>query len=125
MAQHVDSVMDNLKGYIEKKLGLLANNDPLMALIKPFASRAINNNLYQVENILKQIADKDGMLDVDGLLSETIESVLNTKPFKINSGVLGELEIGSGKVKMGIPLLNKDLVLNHQDLIELKEMLSN
>lgn len=125
MAQHVDNVMSNLKGYIDKKLGVLATNDPLMALIKPFASRAINNNLYQVETILKQIADKDGMIDVDGLLSETIESVLNTKPFRINSGVLGELEIGSGKVKMDIPMLNKALVLNHQDLLELKEMLSH
>jgi len=53
-----------------------------------------------------------------------IDNVINTKPFKVNSGFLGELEIGSGKIKMNLPLVNRALVLSHQDLIELKDMLN-
>ena len=53
-----------------------------------------------------------------------ITRVINTKPFKVNSGFLGELEIGSGKIKMNLPLVNRALVLSHQDLIELKDMLN-
>lgn len=64
------------------------------------------------------------MVDVNGILSEMIDNVINTKPFKVNSGFLGELEIGSGKIKMNLPLVNRALVLSHQDLIELKDMLN-
>ena len=38
---------------------------------------------------------------------------------------LGQLEIGAGKIKMDIPMVNKSLVLNQQDLNELKDMLSH
>lgn len=38
---------------------------------------------------------------------------------------LGQLEIGAGKIKMDIPIVNKSLVLNQQDLNELKDMLSH
>lgn len=38
---------------------------------------------------------------------------------------LGQLEIGAGKIKMDIPMVNKSLVLNQQDLNELKDILSH
>lgn len=38
----------------------LSQNNPMMALIKPLASRVIDNNMYKVETLLKQISDKDG-----------------------------------------------------------------
>lgn len=38
------------------------------------------------------------------------------------TGLLGQLEIGAGKIKMDIPIVNKSLVLNQQDLNELKDM---
>lgn len=123
MAQHVDVIMDNLHRFIDMKLSALAQENPLLALIKPLASRAINNNLYKIEFLLKQVSDKDGLVDIDGILTEMSENILNTKPFKLDTGLLGELEIGSGKIKMDIPMMNKSLVLNQQDLLELKNML--
>ena len=123
MAQHVDVIMDNLHRFIDMKLSALAQENPLLALIKPLASRAIDNNLYKIEFLLKQVSDKDGLVDIDGILTEMSENILNTKPFKLDTGLLGELEIGSGKIKMDIPMMNKSLVLNQQDLLELKNML--
>lgn len=35
------------------------------------------------------------------------------------------VEVGAGKIKMDIPMVNKSLVLNQQDLNELKDMLSH
>lgn len=35
------------------------------------------------------------------------------------------VEVGAGKIKMDIPIVNKSLVLNQQDLNELKDMLSH
>ena len=123
MAQHVDVIMDNLHRFIDMKLSTLAQENPLLALIKPLASRAIDNNLYKIEFLLKQVSDKDGLVDIDGILTEMSENILNTKPFKLDTGLLGELEIGSGKIKIDIPMMNKSLVLNQQDLLELKNML--
>lgn len=99
MAQHVDVIMTRLNGFVDKQLTSLSQSNPLMAFAKPLITRVIDNNSYKVEAMLKQIADKDGMVDVNGILSEMIDNVINTKPFKVNSGFLGELEIGSGKNK--------------------------
>lgn len=124
MAQHVDIIMDNLHRFIDMKLSILAQENPLLALIKPLAARAIDNNLYKIEFLLKQVSDKDGLVDIDGILTEMSENILNTKPFKLDTGLLGELEIGSGKIKIDIPIVNKSLVLNQQDIKDLKDMLT-
>lgn len=123
MAQHVDIIMDNLKKFVDSKLTSLSKENPIMALFKPIASRVVDNNLYKVEGFLKQISDKDGLVDVEGILSEMTQNIMDTNPFKVNTGLLGELEIGAGKIKMDIPMINKSLVLNQQDLKELKDML--
>ena len=74
--------------------------------------------------MLKQIADKDGLIDIDGILSETIDNLISIKPFKMDSGFLGELEIGDGKIRMNLPIVDKVLVFNKEDLINLKDFLS-
>lgn len=123
MAQHVDIIIGNLQKFIDLRLTTLSQENPLIALLKPLAIRVIDNNLYKVETLLKQISDKDGLVDIEGILTEMSNNILNTKPFKLNTGFLGELEIGAGNIKMDIPIVNKSLVLNQQDLIELKDML--
>ena len=123
MAQHVDIIMDNLHKFIDMKLSTLSQENPLLALMKPLATRAIENNLYKIEFLLKQVSDKDGLVDIDGILTEMSENILNTKPFKLDTGLLGELEIGSGKIKIDIPMINKSLILNQKDILELKNML--
>lgn len=125
MAQHVDIIIGNLQKFIDLRLTTLSQENPLIALLKPLAIRAIDNNLYKVETLLKQISDKDGLVDIEGILTEMSNNILNTKPFKLNTGFLGELEIGAGNIKMDIPIVNKSLVLNQQDLIELKDMLTH
>ena len=48
MAQHVDVIMGNLHKFINMKLSTLSQENPLLALMKPLADRAISNNLYKV-----------------------------------------------------------------------------
>ena len=124
MAQHVDVIMSKLHMYVNTQLNTLSQNSPLIALTRPLISRAINNNAYKLEIILKQISDKNGLVDIDSILSEMIDNIVNTKPFKIDTKFLGELEIGGGNIKMNLPFVNKSLVLSKQDLNHLKEMLN-
>ena len=51
-----------------------------------------------------------------------IDNITSMNPTKLDTGFLGELEIGGGKIKMNIPLLNKALVLTHQDLIDFRNL---
>lgn len=124
MAKHVDIITSKLEDYIQKQLILISKDNPSIALAKPFLSRIVNNNIYKVNNILKQIADKDGLVDVNGILSETIDNLISIKPFKMDSGFLGELEIGDGKIRMNLPIVDKVLVFNKEDLMNLKDFLS-
>ena len=124
MAKHVDVITSKLEDYIQKQLILVSKDNPTIALAQPFLSRIVNNNMYKVDNMLKQIADKDGLIDIDGILSETIDNLISIKPFKMDSGFLGELEIGDGKIRMNLPIVNKVLVFDREDLINLKDFLS-
>lgn len=124
MAQHVDVITDKFKKYINQQLISLSKESPIIAVSKPLITRIIDNNMYKIELMLKQIADKDGLVDIDNILSEMIQNIMNTKMFKVNSGLLGELEIGGGKIKMNLPFFNKAVVFNQQDLLDFKEILS-
>ena len=115
-------VTDKFKTYINQQLTSLSKESPIIAVSKPLLTRMIDNNVYKIESMLKQIADKDGMIDIDNILSEMIQNIMNTKVFKVNSGLLGELEIGGGKIKMNLPFFNKAVVFNQQDLLDFKEM---
>lgn len=91
----------------------------MMKIIKDLLIKIINDIDTGNSNLSADECNK-----VIEYLTEIIDNVINTKPFKVNSGFLGELEIGSGKIKMNLPLVNRALVLSHQDLIELKDMLN-
>lgn len=124
MAKHVNVIKSKLEDYIQKQLILVSKDNPTIALAKPFLSRIIDNNMYKVDVMLKQIADKDGLIDIDGILSETIDNLMSIKPFKMDSGFLGELEIGDGKIRLNLPIVNKVLVFNKEDLMNLKDFLN-
>lgn len=124
MAQHVNVIMDKLSSYADLQLLNLSKNNALIALSQPLIIRALNNNLYKLEFVLKQIADKDGLVDIDNILSEMIENITSMQPSKIDTGVIGELEIKDGTIKMNLPFVNKALIFNKQDLLNLKDALT-
>jgi hypothetical protein len=71
------------------------------------------------------IADEEGKIDIENLLTEMTESVMKTKAFTLNTGLLGDVEIGDGLIKLKIPMVNKSLVFNSEDLDGLKEVLTS
>ena len=61
---------------------------------------------------------------MEPLLQEMLESVMSSKPFTINTSFIGDIEIGDGMVKMNLPIVNKRLAFNMNDLQELKDLLT-
>lgn len=72
---------------------------------------------------LELIADKDGNVDVEGILTEMMENLMTTNPFSFKTSFIGDIEIGGGQIKFNLPLTNKRLVLNMSDLEAFKETL--
>lgn len=116
---------ENLKSYINTQVDNMSLNNPMIAFIKPLISRAIDKNFSKVNKALDFIADSEGNIDIENILSEMMSSVVNTKPFVFSTSIIGDIEIGGGTIKLNVPLTNKKLVLDMSDLENFKEMITN
>ena len=114
-------LLTNIKEYLIVQLDSLSKSTPVIGIAKPLISRILNNNLDKIESLLGLIADKDGNIDAEQIVDEMVNNIINANPFKINTGFIGDIEIGGGNIKINIPLTDKKLVLNQNDLNILKE----
>lgn len=114
---------DNLRSYILLQLETMSKASPIVSLIKPLITRALDNNFSKIHKALNLIADKDGNIDIENILTEMAENLVTTDPFTFKTSFIGDIEIGGGEVKFNLPLTNKRLVLNTADLEAFKEML--
>ena len=114
---------DNLKSYISLQLESMAKVNPMISFMKPLITRALDKNFNKISKALDLIADKDGNIDIENILTEMMENLMTTNPFTFKTSFVGDIEIGGGEIKFNLPLTNKRLVLNMTDLEAFKEML--
>lgn len=119
----VMQLTDNLKSYIVLQLDNMTMSNPMIGFMKPLITRALDKNFGKVKKALELIADDEGNIDVENILSEMMENVITTKPFTFNTSIIGDVEVGGGNIKLNLPLTNKRLVLDMSDLEAFKEML--
>lgn len=115
---------DNLKSYISFQLESLSKTNPMIGFMKPLVTRALDKNFNRVSKALDLIADKDGNIDIENIITEIMENLMTTKPFTFETSFIGNIEVGGGEIKFSIPLTNKRLVLNTTDLETFREMLT-
>ena len=114
--------IETLKLFLGKQITSLANNNPLIAFAQPVITKVVNNKLNNMHGFLSMLADESGEIDTKTLVSEMVQNVMTTKPFVYHTDILGDLEIGSGFIKINIPMTNNQLVLGRNDLEELKQL---
>ena len=114
---------DNLKSYISLQLESMAKTNPMIGFMKPLITRALDKNFSKISKALDLIADKDGNIDIENILTEMMENLMTTNPFTFKTSFVGDIEIGGGEIKFNLPLTNKKLVLDMTDLETFKEML--
>lgn len=114
---------DNLKSYISLQLESMSKTNPMVGFMRPLITRALDKNFSKVSKSLDLIADKDGNIDIENILTEMIENLMTTNPFTFKTSFVGDIEIGGGEIKFSLPLTNKRLVLNMRDLEAFREML--
>lgn len=69
------------------------------------------------------IQDKDGNIDIEGILSEMIDNLVTAKT-KTYTDILGGIELGNGTIKFNIPWSDKAIVLDHNYIESFKQSLS-
>lgn len=117
-------LIDNLKMYLDKKINTLSLNNPLMSFMKPLVVRVIDKNFNKISTTLDVIADENGNIDAEGILTDMLKSITTLPPFPVHTEFLGDIIIGGGMVRLNIPLTDKQLVFNTSDLEELKNILT-
>lgn len=118
-----EQIVNGITQFINGKLNELSAQNPLMNIFRPVIARAVNNNLNKLDGVLKLIQDNKGNVDIDNILSEMVDNLLVSKVQKYPD-VLGGVTIGEGKVQIGLPLINKAIVLDSNDINEFKESLT-
>lgn len=120
----VYKLIESLQKYVDMQILELTKTNPMMSFMKPLISRAATNAIGKADKALLLLADKEGNIDVEQILSEMTESLMNTAPFTINTSFIGDIVIGNGTIKLGIPFTERNLIFNTTDLQRLKEMLT-
>lgn len=98
-------------------------SSPAIRLLIPLAKRAITNNINSFDKFLKPIADKDGMIDIEGIFDEEMEVINNIDNFNFDIPFIDGGNISKGIISLEVPYVNKIVALNQTDLEVLKESL--
>jgi hypothetical protein len=122
---NTESLINVLKQYLVKQVENIASNTPLVAFAKPIIVRVIDNKISSISPFLDMLKDSQGNIDLAGIITEMTTSIMDTKTFSINVPILGDILIGNGYIKLPIPYTEQVIVLNRQDIEELKTMLTN
>ena len=118
-------LISNLKQYLVKQVENISSNNPLVAFAKPIIVRVIDNKISSISPFLDMLKDSQGNIDLTDIITEMTTSVMDTKTFSINVPMLGDVIIGNGHIRLPIPYTEQVIVLNRQDIEELKTMLTN
>lgn len=117
-----EQIVNGITKFINEKLTELSAQNPLMNVFRPVVARAVNNNLGKLDGFLNLIKDDNGDIDVENILSEMIDNLLVSKP-QHYPDVLGGVTIGEGHIKIGLPLINKAIMLDTSDIESFKQTL--
>lgn len=117
------NLIEKLQKFIELQILDISKANPMIGFMRPLITRAASNAVSKADKALSLLADKDGYIDADSILSEMIEGLISTTPFTVNTSFIGDIVIGNGTIKVGIPYTERNLVFNTSDLQNLKEML--
>lgn len=122
MPQQISLVIKRLKEFLNVKLNNLVASNPQIAFLKPFATRYIDNKLYKIEDFLYNFSDKEGNIDIENILKESIDNVVSAQNVEWKLSETEKLVIDKGAIKIDLPFINKQLVFSSKDIEDLKNM---
>lgn len=117
-------IIDKLISFVDTKLSEMSSNNPFVLIIRPIISRAVNNNVEKIDSVLRLVQDKNGMIDIENILSEMIDNLIVAQTKKYPN-IFGGIELGNGNIKVNIPFLDKAIIFDSDDIEAFKQNLIN
>lgn len=111
------------KSYIIDLIDNLAQTNFMISVARPAINMAIDNNFYKIDNLFSTISDKEGDINIDKLIDDTISSVLNGRNGVLPVGKICSLKFGDNAMKVEIPSINYYVSFNSDDFIKFKNYL--
>lgn len=112
-------IIKGMKSFANAKISDMATNNSIILFTQPIINRAVDNMLCKADSFLALIEDKNGCIDIEAIVDEMINNLITTKSRSYDD-ILSGLTIGDGHIKMNIPLVDKQIVFDTNDI---KEML--
>ena len=120
---NVNELSSKTKSYIIDLIDNLAQTNFMISVARPAINLAIDNNFYKAEDLLRSIADKDGNVDVNRLIDDTIKSVLNGRKGVLPVGKILQIQFGDNSMKIEVPSFNYYISFDSNDFIKFKNYL--
>ena len=99
-----------------------ANKNALIMIFRPFIDKAADKSIGKVDKFLKMIQEEDGTVDIEPLLGKMTDNLI-VAATKEYPDLFGGVTIGNGKIKIGVPGIDKDIVLEAADIDHFKSCL--
>lgn len=99
-----------------------ANQNALIMIFRPFIDKAADKSISKVDKFLKMIQEEDGTVDIEPLLGKMTDNLI-VAATKEYPDLFGGVTIGNGKIKIGVPGIDKDIVLEAADIDHFKSCL--
>lgn len=115
-------IIDKIVSFVDMKLSEISASNPFILLIRPVVARVVNNNIEKLDSVLKLVQDKNGKIDIEGILSEMIDNLIVAQVKKYPN-ILGGVELGNGSIRVNIPFLDKAIVFDSTDIETFKQSL--
>lgn len=100
----------------------VADTNPFLKIFKPFIDKAANNYICKINKFLQMIEEENGLIDIETLLGKSIDNLI-VSPVQEYPDMFKGVTIGNGKIRIGLPGINKDIVLDANDIETFKQSL--
>ena len=117
MSQQVSLIISRIKEFVQVKLNSLVSTNTQITFLKPFATRYLDNKIDKIEKFLYNFADKEGNIDIEGIVDETVENLISKKKAEWTMGETEKIIIEDGKIKIDLPFINKQVILDNYKIL--------
>lgn len=118
--------------FINNKLDVVLGDNPFIRLMKPTVHKMVSNSIDRyttdINKVLTLLENKDGKIDVEGLMNDTISEFETMPVTTMKHDLLGDVQVGEGKVvlEMFVPVINttRRIVITKDDFLEFVQLLN-
>lgn len=119
---NVVNFKENLKKYLHLVTGRVTSKNMFFYVTQSIINTAADNFVDKNTKILDLLADINGNIDVDYMVTDMWNKALEIQPKSFDLP-FGNISIGEGKLKINLPVIPQ-IVLGQVDIDEMKRVLT-